>query len=60
MAQTEEFRFDPGVGKINWRREWLPTPVFLPGQRSLVGYRAGHDVVTNTHTLCCIPKYELI
>ena len=31
--------------KIPWRREWLPTPVFLPrefhGQRSLVGYRAG-------------------
>ena len=30
------------VGKIPWRREWLPTPVFLPGefhgQRSLVGY----------------------
>ena len=29
-------------GKICWRREWLPTPVFLPrelhGQRSLVGY----------------------
>ena len=29
-----------GVGKIPWRREWLPTPVFLPGefhgQRSLV------------------------
>ena len=29
------------VGKIPWRREWLPTPVFLPeeshGQRSLVG-----------------------
>ena len=19
------------VGKIPWRREWLPTPVFLPG-----------------------------
>ena len=34
--------FDPWVGKIPWRREWLPTPVFLPGefhgQRSLVGY----------------------
>ena len=32
----------PWVGKIPWRREWLPTPVFLPGeshgQRSLVGY----------------------
>ena len=31
-----------GVGKIPWRRQWLPTPVFLPGeshrQRSLVGY----------------------
>ena len=22
---------DPWVGKIPWRREWLPTPVFLPG-----------------------------
>ena len=34
--------FDAWVGKIPWRREWLPTPVFLPGkflgQRSLVGY----------------------
>ena len=33
--------FNPGVGKIHWRREWLPTPVFLPGkchgQRSLAG-----------------------
>ena len=32
----------PGSGKIPWRREWLPTPVFLPGeshgQRSLAGY----------------------
>ena len=35
-------RFNPWVGKIPWRKEWLPTPVFLPGeshrQRSLVGY----------------------
>ena len=34
--------FDPWVGKIPWIREWLPTPVFLPGefhgQRILVGY----------------------
>ena len=39
--------------EIPWRREWLPTPVFLPGeshgQRSLVSYspmglqRVGHD-----------------
>ena len=30
------------VGKIPWKREWLPTPVFWPGefqgQRSLAGY----------------------
>ena len=30
------------VGKIPWRREWQPTPVFFPGEshgpRSLVGY----------------------
>ena len=38
---------DPGlipawIRKIPWRRKWLPTPVFLPGefhgQRSLMGY----------------------
>ena len=35
-------RFDPWVRKIPWRREWLPTPLFLPGefhgQKSLAGY----------------------
>ena len=34
--------FNPWVSKVPWRREWQPTPVFLPGeshgQRSLVGY----------------------
>ena len=33
--------FDPWVGRIPWRRKWLPTPVLLPGkchgERSLVG-----------------------
>ena len=33
--------FNPWVGMILWEREWLPTPIFLPGeshgQRSLVG-----------------------
>ena len=33
---------DPWVWKIPWRREWQPTPLFLPeelpGQRSLAGY----------------------
>ena len=34
--------FSPCVRRISWRREWLPTPVCLPGkfhgQRSLAGY----------------------
>ena len=37
-----ETGFNPWVGKIPWRREWQPTPVFLSGesngQRSLAGY----------------------
>ena len=28
----QETRFDPWVRKNPWRREWLPTPVFLPGE----------------------------
>ena len=34
----------PGLGRFPWRREWQPTPVFLPeeshGQRSLAGRHA--------------------
>ena len=34
--------FNPWVRKIPWKREWVATPVFLPGefheQRSLAGY----------------------
>ena len=52
--------FSPYVGKIPGRREWQPTPVFLPGeflrQRSLAGYSPwGHkesdttDQVRATH-----------
>ena len=53
--------FDPWVMKIPWRRERLPTPVFLPGefhgQRRLMGYspwgRKESDMteqLTHTHT----------
>ena len=42
LPAVQETRFNPWVGKIPWRRKWLSTPVFLPGeshgQRSLVGY----------------------
>ena len=54
--ECKTLRFNPWVKKILWRREWLPTPVFLPGEfhrlRSLAGYtvhrvtRVGHDLVT--------------
>ena len=41
--QSERPRFGHWISKIPWRREWLPTPIFLPGethgQRNLEGYR---------------------
>ena len=48
--------FDPWVRKIPWRREWLPTPVFLPGefhrQRRLAGYSPwGHKESDTTEQL---------
>jgi len=52
----QEAGFNPWARKISWRREWQPTPVFLPGishgQRSLAGYsawsqkRVRHDLAT--------------
>ena len=46
---------DPWVGKIPWRREWQPTPVFLPGeshrQRNLADYHpCGHKESDTTET----------
>ena len=49
--RRRRLRFDPWVGKIPWRRKWLPTPVSLPGesdgQRSLATTVHG---VTNSRT----------
>ena len=55
-CQCRRCRFDPWVGKIPWRRERQPTPVFLPGesheQRSLVGYSSwGHKELDTTEQL---------
>ena len=43
----------PWVAKIPWRKKWLPTPVFLPGEspwteqpgelHSMGSQRVGHD-----------------
>ena len=57
-------RFNPWIGKIPWRREWLPTPVFFPGEfhgdRSLKAeftksQTRGRDGVTNIFTLQAQP-----
>ena len=43
-TQRRRPRFYPWVRKIPWRREWLPTPVCLPGELqepSLAGYSHG-------------------
>ena len=49
--------FDSWVGKILWRREWQPTPVFMPGKslgkRILVGYSPwGHKESDRTEHAC--------
>ena len=55
--QCRRPRFDPWVRKIPWRREWLPTLVFLPGESHGRGawsptipgqWRLGHDWATST------------
>ena len=42
LPAVQEMWVDSWVRKIPWRREWQPTPVFLPreshGQRSLADY----------------------
>ena len=59
--------FNSWVRKIPWRKEWLPTPVFLPGgshgQRSLVGYSHGVSkswtrLSDFTFTLSCINSFS--
>ena len=51
--QCRRPRFDPFVGKIPWRSEWQPIPIFLPGKprgpRSLAGYSPwGHKELDTT------------
>ena len=56
---------DPWVGKIPWRRELQPTPVFLPGEfhgpRSLVGCSPwGHKELDTTEHLSLTSSITLI
>ena len=53
--------FDPWVGKIPQRREWVPTPVFLPGEfhgeKSLVSYHIAHMVAKSWTRLRQLSTY---
>ena len=58
LPKAGDSGFDPWVRNIPWRRNWRPTPVFLPGKshglRSLAGYgviRVRHDLVTKQQQL---------
>ena len=55
----------PRFGKIPWRRKWLCTPVFLPGEfhgeRSLMGYSPwGHKVSDTTDWLTLSLSMETV
>ena len=56
-------RFNPWVGKIPWRKEWQPTPVFLPGEshgwRSLEGYSPRGHQESDTTEYACMPFLRL-
>jgi len=32
LVENPPAMWETWVGKIPWRREWLPTPVFWPGE----------------------------
>ena len=56
VQEAQRRGLDPQLGKVPQRREWQPTPVFLPGesqgQRGLAGYSAwGHTELDTTEQL---------
>ena len=52
LQEIQETRAHSWVKRIPWRREWQPTPGFLPGkshqQRSLAGYSPQHRKESDT------------
>ena len=54
----------PWVRKIPWRREWQPTPGFLPGesygQRSLVGYSPRGNKESDTTKQLTLSLYRVM
>ena len=61
MGNIRDAGFIPGLGRFPWRRAWLPTPVFLPGeshgQRSLASSSPfGHKESDLTNTFTFAPR----
>ena len=54
--QCRRPKFDPCVGKIPWRRDRLPTPVFLPGKSH--GQRSWWVTVHEVARKSDIPAWE--
>ena len=58
LPECRRPRFDLWLGKIPWRREWHPTPLFLPGEFHAQRRLAVHspqdsdttEQLTRTHT----------
>ena len=52
--------FDPWVGKIPWRRERLPTPVFWPGEFQGLYSPWGHKESNMTERLIYVRHIDLV
>ena len=62
--RQQRWGFEPGVGKIPWRREWQPTLIFLPGeshgQRSLAGCGPQGHTGLDTSGVTCMHTHPWI
>ena len=56
--------FDPWVGKIPWKREWQPNPIFLPGEvhaQTMGLQRVGHYwAIFVYHMVCPFKLYSSV
>ena len=57
-GDAKRWGFNPWVRKIPWSRKWKSIPVFLLGQRSLVGYSPWHlkELDTTEHMPTCLTQ----
>ena len=64
MVKNSPAMRETWVGKIPWRRKWLPTPVFWPGefhgQRSLAGYSPWGHKESDTTEKFSVHLFHLI